>query len=57
MSGRTNSDVGNEPRPEPGEPELRFMQVLAAIVATRLERALGSMVRLAKRFAAAQPGA
>jgi GAF domain-containing protein len=49
--------ASNEPRPELGEPELRFMQVLAAIVAARLERAQGSMVRLAKRFAAARPDA
>jgi len=31
------------------------MQVRAGIVATRLDRAQGSMVRLAKRFAAARP--
>ena len=49
--------ASNQPRPGLGEPELRFMQVLAGIVAARLERAHGSMVRLAKRFAAAQPDA
>jgi GAF domain-containing protein len=49
--------ASNEPRPDLGEPELRFMQVLAGIVAARLERAQGSMVRLAKRFAAARPDA
>jgi GAF domain-containing protein len=49
--------ASNEPRPELGESELRFMHVLAAIVAARLERAQGSMVRLAKRFAAARPDA
>ena len=43
--------------PERGDSELRFMHVLAAIVAARLERAQGSMVRLAQRFAAAQPDA
>jgi GAF domain-containing protein len=46
--------ASNEPRPGLGEPELRFMQVLAGIVAARIERAQGSMVRLAKRFSAAQ---
>jgi GAF domain-containing protein len=49
--------ASNEPRPGLGEPELHFMQVLAGIVATRLDRAQGSMARLAKRFAAAQPDA
>lgn len=47
--------ASNEPRPDLGDTELRFMQVLAGIVAARLERAHGSMVRLARRFAAAQP--
>jgi hypothetical protein len=49
--------ASNEPRPRLGEPELRFMQVLAGIVAARLERAHGSMVRLAQRFGAALPDA
>jgi GAF domain-containing protein len=47
--------ASNEPRPGLGEPELRFMQVLAGIVAARIERAHGSMVRLTKKFASAQP--
>lgn len=47
--------ASNDPRTGLGEPELRFMHVLAGIVAARLERAHGSMVRLAKRFGAAQP--
>ena len=33
------------------------MQVLAGIVAARIERAHGSMIRLTKRFSAAQPDA
>jgi GAF domain-containing protein len=49
--------ASNEPRPGLGEPELRFMHVIAGIVAARLERAHGSMVRLAQRFASAQPDA
>ena len=49
--------ASNEPRPGLGEPELRFMQVLAGIVAARIERAHGSMIRLTKRFAAGQPDA
>jgi hypothetical protein len=31
------------------------MEVLAGIVATRLDRAHGSMIRLAKRFAESDP--
>jgi GAF domain-containing protein len=37
--------ASNEPRAGLGEPELRFMHVLAGIVASRVERAHGSMVR------------
>ena len=47
--------ASNGPRPDLGEPELRFMEVLAGIVATRLDRAHGSMIRLAKRFAESDP--
>jgi GAF domain-containing protein len=47
--------ASNEPRPNLGESELRFMYVLADIVAARLERAHGSMVRLARRFTATPP--
>jgi GAF domain-containing protein len=47
--------ASNGPRPDLGEPELRFMEVLAGIVAARLDRAHGSMVRLAKRFAQSDP--
>jgi GAF domain-containing protein len=49
--------ASNDPRPALGEAELRFMYVLADIVAARVERAHGSMVRLAKRFASAPPSA
>ena len=47
--------ASNGPRPDLGEPELRFMEVLAGIVAARLDRAHGSMVRLARRFAQSDP--
>jgi GAF domain-containing protein len=49
--------ASNEPRPNLGESELRFMYVLADIVAARVERAHGSMVRLARRFSGAPPSA
>ena len=49
--------ASNHPRAGLGEEELRFMQVLAAIVAAQIERAHGSMVRLTKRLASKQPGA
>jgi GAF domain-containing protein len=49
--------ASNQPRPGLGEPELRFMQVLAAIVAAQIERAHGSMVRLTTRLAATRPSA
>lgn len=42
--------VSHEPRCTLGEDELHFMQVLANIVATRIERARGDMGRLAERF-------
>jgi GAF domain-containing protein len=47
--------ASNGPRPDLGERELRFMEVLAGIVGARLDRAHGSMVRLAKRFAQSEP--
>ncbi len=49
--------ASNEPRPGLGEPELRFMNVLADIVAAQIERTHGSMVRLTKRLTAKQPTA
>lgn len=42
--------ASNEPRSDLGEPELRFMHVLADIVAARVERLQGSMVRLTRRL-------
>jgi GAF domain-containing protein len=47
--------ASNEPRAGLGEPELRFMHVLAGIVAAQIERAHGSMIRLTNRFSATQP--
>lgn len=47
--------ASNEPRADLGEPELRFMHVLADIVAARVERLQGSMVRLTKRLAPEPP--
>jgi GAF domain-containing protein len=47
--------ASNLPRPDLGEPELRFMEVLAGIVSARLDRAHGSMVRLANRLAQSNP--
>jgi GAF domain-containing protein len=47
--------ASNEPRAGLGEPELRFMRVLADIVAAQIERTQGSMVRLAKRLSATEP--
>jgi GAF domain-containing protein len=49
--------ASNEPRAGMGEPELRFMHVLAGIVATQIERAQGSMIRLTNRLTAAPPSA
>jgi GAF domain-containing protein len=42
--------VSNEPRDGIGEEELRFMQVLAAIVAARVEQAQGNLARLIERL-------
>lgn len=42
--------ASNEPRDGLGEPELRFMEVLADIVAAQIERVQGSMIRLNRRL-------
>jgi GAF domain-containing protein len=42
--------VSHEPNDAIGADELRFMQILAGIVATRLERARGDLARLTERF-------
>jgi GAF domain-containing protein len=42
--------VSREPKDGIGADELRFMQILAGIVATRLERARGDLARLTERF-------
>ena len=42
--------VSRETKDGIGADELRFMQILAGIVATRLERARGDVVRLTERF-------
>jgi GAF domain-containing protein len=42
--------VSREPKEGLGADELRFMQILAGIVATRLERARGDLARLTERF-------
>ena len=42
--------VSREPRTGLGPEELRFMQTLAGIVATRVERARGDLARLTERF-------
>lgn len=47
--------ASNEPRPGLGESDLRFMYVLADIVAAQIDQARGSMVRLTNRLAGAQP--
>jgi GAF domain-containing protein len=47
--------VSREPRSGLGDEELRFMQILAGIVATRVERARGDLARLTGRFTSAQP--
>lgn len=49
--------ASNEPRTGLGEAELRFMHVLAGIVATRVERLQGSLVRLSQRLTANPPSA
>jgi GAF domain-containing protein len=47
--------VSHEPRRSLGEDELRFMQVLAGIVAARIEQARGDMARLTERFGVTSP--
>ena len=42
--------VSHEPRTGLGSEDLRFMQTLAGIVATRVERARGDLARLTARF-------
>ena len=42
--------VSHDPREGIGADELRFMQILAGIVATRLERARGDLARMTERF-------
>ncbi len=42
--------VSREPRTGLGADELRFMNTLAGIVATRLDKARGDLVRLTERF-------
>jgi GAF domain-containing protein len=42
--------VSREPRAGLGSDELRFMHVLAGIVAARIERARGDLARLTERF-------
>jgi GAF domain-containing protein len=42
--------ASNEPRGDLGEPELRFMRVLAEIVGARMDRVEGSMIRITRRF-------
>jgi GAF domain-containing protein len=47
--------VSREPKFDVGPEDLRFMQVLAGIVAARVEQAQGDMARLTKKFASGQP--
>src|SRR5947209_18361148 len=42
--------LSNDPRPDLGPDELRFMRVLAGIVATRIDRAQTDLARLTERF-------
>jgi GAF domain-containing protein len=49
--------VSNRTRPDLGEDELRFMRVLADIVATRIDRTKTSLARLTERFRAAPDAA
>jgi GAF domain-containing protein len=48
--------VSREPRAHMGAEELRFMHVLAGIVAARVEQARGDLARLTARFATRHPG-
>jgi GAF domain-containing protein len=47
--------VSREPREALGSEELRFMQILAGIVATRLDRVRGDVARLTERFRTDSP--
>jgi GAF domain-containing protein len=49
--------VSREPKDGIGAGELRFMQVLADILATRLERARGDLAQLTERFRKSRPAA
>jgi GAF domain-containing protein len=49
--------ASNQARGDLGEAELRFMHVLAGIVAAQIERAHGSMVRMTNRLSATPPSA
>ena len=44
--------VSREPKFDIGPEDLRFMQVLAGIIAARVEQAQGDMARLTERFRA-----
>jgi GAF domain-containing protein len=48
--------VSRVPKEGIGSDELRFMQTLAGIVATRLERAQGDLARLTERFRRSRTG-
>jgi GAF domain-containing protein len=48
--------VSNEPSDALGEEELRFMDVLAGIVAVRIEQAQGNLARLTERLNRRVPG-
>jgi GAF domain-containing protein len=48
--------VSKETRAGSGISDLRFMEVLAGIVAARVEQAQGNMARLTKRLSRTQPG-
>jgi GAF domain-containing protein len=47
--------VSRETRPGLGPDEVRFMEVLAAIVASRVEQVHGDVARLTERFSGKQP--
>jgi GAF domain-containing protein len=47
--------VSKEPYDALGESELRFMNVLAGIIATRIEQAQGDLARLTERLRASAP--
>jgi GAF domain-containing protein len=49
--------VSKEPYSGVGEAELRFMRVLAGIIATRIEQAQGNLAQLTERLRASSPTA